>query len=176
MADTSQSSASMSNLLSERFNNLNLGHNEPNTSPAPPIPLTIPQLITYGRRIYFGIETTEEWLVQYAKDCGFNPARPTSQIEFLGHGLAWLQAKSGIRSIQPKTVFAQSTRIPPHPTEVIRPIKIIQRSEVTYLREIVAICSAGERSFANRPSQAQVDRLKQIMGGEPMWWVEDPID
>jgi hypothetical protein len=171
MADT-QSSASVSNSLSERFNNLNLGHNEPNTSPAPPIPLTIPQLITYGRRIYFGIETTEEWLVQYAKDCGFNPARPTSQIEFLGQGLAWLQAKSGIRSIKPKNVFAQSTRIPPQPTKVTQP------TEVTYpLSEypvpIVAICSAGERSFANRPSQAQVDRLKQIMGGEPMWWVED---
>ena len=31
------------------------------------MPLTIPQIMTYGRHMYFGIKTTEKRLVKYAK-------------------------------------------------------------------------------------------------------------
>jgi hypothetical protein len=69
MADTSQLSASVSNSLSKCLNKLNLRHNEPNTSPATTHHTPTHNLwSSNGHHIYFGIETTEEWLVQYAKD------------------------------------------------------------------------------------------------------------
>ena len=43
--------------------------------------------MTYGRHMYFGIEKTEEWFVEYAKKYGHNPTHP-STLAFLGtnHG------------------------------------------------------------------------------------------
>ena len=165
MGDTLQLSASMSNSLSKRIEDLSLSKNL-NPGPAPPIPLTIPHLITHGRRMYFGIKITEEWLVEYAKKCGYDPDPRPSKSLFMTRGLAGLRKNSGIRTILPKTVFAQGTRIPPQPTKVTYPLRECEA-------HIIAICSDGETWFANRPSQAQVDGLKQIMGAEPMWWVED---
>ena len=130
---------------------------------APPIPLTIPQRMTYGRRMYFGIETTEEWLVEYAKKCGYTPPFP-SRLSSLGQALILLEANSGIR-VMPRSAFAQSTRIPPPITKVTYPLKEAEAI-------IVTICSDSPKSFARRPSQERVDLLKQIMGREPMWWVD----
>ena len=130
---------------------------------APPIPLTIPQRMTYGRRMYFGIETTEEWLVEYAKKCGYKPPYP-SMYFFLRQALVLLEANSGIR-ITPETAFAQSTRIPPPIAKVTYPLLKVEAI-------IVAICSDSPKSSARRSSQEQVDMLKQIMGREPMWWVD----
>jgi hypothetical protein len=116
--------------------------------------------------MYFGIQVTEEWLVEYAKKCGYVPVLPSSQSHTMSRALASLRTNSGIRSIMPKTVFAQATLIQPQSTEVTYPLRQCEAY-------IVAICSASARSFAKRPSKAQVDRLVQIMGAEPMWWVED---
>ena len=151
----------MSNTLAQSFQNLNL-RNDRNKG-APPIPLTIPQRMTYGRRMYFGIETTEEWLVEYATKCGYIPPFP-SKYDSVGQALVLLEANSGIRII-PQSAFAQSTPIPPPITKVTYPLKEAEAI-------IVAICSDSPRSFAKRPSQERVDVLKQIMGREAMWWVE----
>jgi hypothetical protein len=112
--------------------------------------------------MYLGIETTEEWLVEYAKKCGYNPTQP-STLAFLGKAMVLLEVNSGI---MPKSAFAQSlTRIPPPITKVTYPLRKVDAI-------IVAICSDSPKSFARRPSQEQVDVLKQIMGREPMWWVD----
>ena len=43
-------------------------------------------------------------------------------------------------------------------------------------RTILAVCSNLRKSFRNRPSQGQMDHLKQILGTEedPKWWRADP--
>jgi hypothetical protein len=43
---------------------------------------------------------------------------------------------------------------------------------------MVAVCSSLKNSFRNRPSQAQVDHLKQILGAEedPKWYIDDGPD
>jgi hypothetical protein len=144
----------MSNTLAQSFQNLSLNN---------PIPLTIPQINTYGRPMYFGIETTEEWLIEYATKGGFDPDDPPSTFEYLKEALRMLQANTGLRLI-PKSAFARNQPIPPRNTKVTYPLKCGAN--------VVAICSNGPTSLARRPSQARVDRLTQIMGGEPMWWVQ----
>src|SRR5271155_2014939 len=125
----------------------------------------MPQIITYGRHMYFGIETTEDWLVEYSKKCGYNPVPPPSDILFVSQSMALLRANSGIHHLRPISVFAQGTHILPRPIKITHPLRECDGV-------IVAICSDGPTSFAKRPSQAQVDGLKQIMGGKkPKWWV-----
>jgi hypothetical protein len=151
----------MSNRLAQSFQSLSL-NNDPRKGD-PPIPLTIPQINTYGRPMFFGIETTEEWLVEYAKKGGFDPEDPPSTWVYLSAAWGMLCANSGLRLI-PQSAFAQNQPIPPRNTPVTYPLP-------KYGAHIVAICSNGPRAFPRRPSQAQVDRLRQIMGRDPMWWV-----
>jgi hypothetical protein len=177
---TLQSPVSMSNSLTKSFEHINLRpslqlslHNEPNKGPAPPIQLTIPQLITHGRRMYFGFETTEKWLIEYAKTefrkRGYTPNPPPSDLLYMSESLQLLQDHSGIHHVRVKSVFPQGTRIPPRPKDN-RQTFPLRKSGGT----IVAICSSSSSWFPKRPSQAQVDVLKQIMGGkEPKWWVSD---
>lgn len=37
---------------------------------------------------------------------------------------------------------------------------------------LLSMCSSRRRSYDNRPTYAQFDRLVEIMGKEPEWWVQ----
>jgi len=166
--------------LTKYFDNLNIeplpkhsSHNESNKDPEPPMQLAIPQINTHGRSMYYGFETTGEWLIEYTKSefkkRGYAPNPPRTDFQHLVDSRLLLQAHSGVRSIRVKSVFPQGATILPRPKDN-RQIFPLQESGGT----IVAICSSSPNWFAKRPSQAQVDMLKSIMGGqEPKWWVSD---
>ena len=123
--------------------------------------------------MYFGFETTEEWLIEYAKadfrQRGYNPTPPPSVLFLIAQSLQLLQDHSGIRRMRAKSVFPQSAIIPPPPKDN-RQTHPLRESGGT----VIAICSSSPQWFSNRPSQAQVDVLRRIMGGkEPKWWVSD---
>jgi hypothetical protein len=135
--------------------------------------LAIPQIISHGRRIYFGFETTEEWLIEYSKSefrkRGYAPNPPPSDLFHMSESLQLLQEHSGIHPVRVKSVFPQGARIPPPPKDNRQTLPLRESSGT-----IVTICSSSPKWFANRPSQAKVDVLKQIMGGEePKWWISD---
>lgn len=156
----------MSSSLTKSFSDLNLRSQEHNRGP---IQLPIPQMDSGGRRLYYGIETTKEWLIEYTKadfrNRGHVPDSPYSDFMYLCQSLQLLQWYSGMRTVSGKTVFRHGVPIPPlHATGLLPENRVY----------IVAICSSGSKWFANQPTPAQVDKLQQIMGGqEPKWWVSD---
>ena len=157
----------MSNLLTKSFDDLNFRPQEHNRGS---VQLTIPKIDSHGRRLYYGIETTEEWLMEYAKadfrKRGHAPDRVYSDFMFLCESLRLLQWHSGMHTVSGKTVFRHGVPIPPLHVQT----QLLPKSRVV----IVAIYSSGSKWFANQPTRAQVDKLQRIMGGqEAKWWVSD---
>jgi hypothetical protein len=163
----------MAKLLHKSLDHLNLRPVPHDKHPDLPIDLTVPQTNTYGRPMYYGFETTEEWLVEYTKveyrRRRYVPDPPRSDFLLLCDSLRKLQEKSGVRRVKIKSVFPQGASIRPPPKDN-RQIFPLPESGGT----IIAICSSRPNWFAKRPTLAQMDVLKQIFGGqEPKWWVSD---
>jgi hypothetical protein len=121
--------------------------------------------------LFYGIETTEEWLIAYTKTHWNEPDLPASNFNVvnLNRAIHLLQRHSGVHTLGIKTVLPQNSPIPParRGTRLDLPK---QKCGIP----IITICSSVERSFKSRPAQVKVNVLKQIMGGkEPMWWVDD---
>jgi hypothetical protein len=131
--------------------------------------LSIPQIDTQGRCMYYGFDVTEEWMIEYAKaEYGrveYNPDPPPSDFDLLTVCFPMLSNSSGIRTLKYKSVYDQGAHIPPRTNQQTLPLP---KPGV----HIIAICSSLPGWFERRPHQAQVDKLKEIMGGkEPKWWV-----
>ena len=115
--------------------------------------------------MHFGFKTHEGWLVNYGKTHGEAYGFPASTAHDLfnfDYAVSILQRQTGISQLNAELILleAEDTSIPP-PKEY--------EPEGT----IVAVCSNLRDSFRNRPSQAQMDHLKQILGTkeEPKWWM-----
>ncbi|KAF8800410.1 hypothetical protein BYT27DRAFT_7263049 [Phlegmacium glaucopus] len=129
--------------------------------------ILIPHTNTYGRCMYYGFDVTEEWLIAYAKvengRRGCYPDPPLSNFDQIFICLPLLSSGTGIRTLRYKPVFDQGAPIPPKSTRQTLPLPIVTH--------IIAICSSHPKWFQKRPTQQQFDKLKQIMGKEPQWWV-----
>ena len=112
------------------------------------------------RIMCYGIETSKDWLVNYVKTHrdAYDIPICTSSVFNIQYAIDILQIQTGIQQLTTRLGYA---------------IGDIPANEVP----ILAICTNLKSSFRNRPSQAQVDHLKQILGaGEPKWWLLDPDD
>ena len=90
-----------------------------------------------------------------------------SRILNLDYALNILKRQTGINQLRPKTVLPENAPIPPAPRGNRRIGPLPEAGP-----PIVAVCSTLGSSFHNRPSQAQVDHLKKILGGdEAKWWI-----
>ena len=169
----------MSDPLTQSFDNPSVTSHplspfdQPNTGSGPPMQLSIPQIQTNGRRLYYGIETTEKWLMEYTKADfrrrSYIPEHPPSALLLMSESLLLLQKHSGVRPLRVKSVLPQGAPIPPRRKGNRQTLPLPDPGE-----PIVAICSSHPKWFGKRPSQAQVEVLKRLMGGkEPRWWVSD---
>ena len=99
--------------------------------------------------------------VSEASSYGF-PASTAHDLFNFDYAVSILQRQTGISQLNAELILleAEDTSIPP-PKDY--------EPEGT----IVAVCSNLRDSFRNRPSQAQMDNLKQILGTkeEPKWWM-----
>jgi hypothetical protein len=121
--------------------------------------------------MFYGIETTEDWLVNYTKTHRKDYDLPVciSTLLNLDHALWLLRIHSGIHKLRFKTVLPDDAPIPPARKGTRQRLPLPKSGA-----PIISICSSKSRSFQKRPSQAKVDALKQIMGGkEPRWWMDD---
>ena len=87
----------------------------------------------------------------------------------LGYAVSVLQRQTGITQLDAEPILLEGDDISiPSPDNR----DAISDKE----RTILAVCSNLRKSFRNRPSQAQMDHLKQILGTEedPKWWRADP--
>ena len=133
--------------------------------------LSIPQRETNGRRLFYGIETSEAWLIEYTKTHRKSHGLSVSMsvILNLSEALQLLQRHSGVHTLRIKTVLPENSPIPPARKDAQQSLPRLKCG-----KPIISLCSSDSRSFQKRPSQVQVDTLKQIMGGkEPKWWVDD---
>jgi hypothetical protein len=120
--------------------------------------------------MFYGFETTEDWLANYTETnrMAYNIPSKGRLFDF-NYALWILQQRSGIRKLDCTRVLTHNTPIPPRRKEHQKHFPF-RSADGTY---IVSLCSSRERSFVRRPNQRQVDLLKQIMDGqEPMWWVD----
>ena len=110
--------------------------------------------------MYYGFETDEQWLVNHAKTHrkAYRLPITNSSVFNIINAVTILQKQTGIKQLTAEPAYAiEDHDIPENGTP------------------IVAVCSNLKSSFRNRPSQSQVDHLKEIMGaGEPKWWLLDP--
>jgi hypothetical protein len=116
--------------------------------------------------MFYGFETTEDWLANYTETnkTAYNIPSKGRLFDF-NYALWILQQRSGIRKLNCTRVLSHNTPIPQKHQKCVP----FHSADGTY---ILSICSSRERSFLRRPNQQQVDLLKQIMDGqEPMWWV-----
>ena len=167
-------SFTMAYSLHQTFNNLSLRpepqhlSQELNRDPALPMELTIPKINTYGRRLYYGFHITEEWAMNYgrreSRKRGLDPGPAPTIVFDVTISLKMLKENSGIRKLTYREVFDQGEPITPPVTQPIFPTPESRT-------QILVICSSRRRWFEGRPTQAQVDKLRHIMGREPMWWV-----
>ena len=121
--------------------------------------------------MFYGIETTEDWLSNYANSilqAHNRPTIPRNSVVDLAAAVKLLQYRLRTKNLRLQTAFTIDTPIPRHVPGTPRTFPLPPCG-----RPIVAICSSGHRSFQRRPSQAQVDPLQQIMGGEAKWWLSD---
>jgi hypothetical protein len=134
--------------------------------------LTIPQIETNGRLLFYGIETSQEWLVNYMEKYKNDYDLPDCMCLLLklNNAMRLLSLYSGIsyRKLGMRDVLPENTPIPPPP----KGFGTLRMQTTNIL--IITVCSSRPRSFQKRPSRAKMDALKKIMDGkEPRWWFDD---
>ena len=139
----------------------------------PKIQMALPNLTTDGRFCFYGYHISKEWLIEYATahwcwlplETGYydNLSKMSGAIKLLG----W---HTGIKGLRYETALVDNTV----PSDAVT-ISVIQPG-VLYVT-LLSIFSDEGPSFRKRPSQEQVDRLSQIIGKQPRWWIDfkDPL-
>ena len=136
------------------------------------IEIALPDRTPDGRVCFYGYDADLKWLINYAvthwcwgplEDSGYD------DISKITGAVKLLCAHSGCKNLQLESALIDPTApsntvtIPAHlPGEVRVPI--------------LSIFSDEGPLFRKRPTQQQVDRLSEIMGKQPRWWIdyEDP--
>ena len=108
-----------------------------------------------------------EWLIDYAtRNWLWDPNDPDyDDLSKISGALTVLSFQTGIKRLLLESAFkdqsapSNAATIPGYkPGEVRVPVLSIFSDEVS--------------SFRRRPSQEQVDRLSEIMGKQPRWWID----
>jgi hypothetical protein len=135
---------------------------------APQIEIELPDPATDGRVSFYGYDVGMEWLVNYAT----KHLRWDGQYDDMSKASAAIQllmSRSGAKRLEFEAALVDHT-VPPDAVTIPgnRPGEIRV--------PLISIFSNERPSFKKRPSQEQVDRLSQIIGKQPRWWVdyEDP--
>ena len=171
----------MSELLSKSFSDLKvvrsrlcslIATNILKKVTAPQIQIALPRLTTDGRACFYGYDVGMDWLIDYAtKNWRWDPNDESrlGDLSKIGAGMILLREHSGIRRLEIESALKDHAA--PSDTVTIQGSRH-NEPEVP----ILSIFSNEGPSFKRRPSQEQIDRLSQIIGKQPRWWIdyEDP--
>ena len=136
---------------------------------APKIQIAPPaNLGTDGRICFYGYDFEMPWLIEYATAhwC-WCPIDSEFYDDFskISGGLRLLKMHSGIKRLMFEAALKDDTV----PSDVVT-IPGNRPGEVRV--PIISIFSDEGPSYRKRPSKEQVDRLSEIMGKQPRWWVD----
>jgi hypothetical protein len=136
---------------------------------APPqIQVALPNLSTDGRACFYGYDVGIDWLIEYgAANWIWTPVEKvfSNDISMASGAMKLLRLYSGIKHLKFKsalkdhTVPSDAVTVPGH------------RGIGDHQVPLISIFNDRGSSFRNRPSQQQVDRLSEILGKQPRWWV-----
>ncbi|KAF9459182.1 hypothetical protein BDZ94DRAFT_1312640 [Collybia nuda] len=135
----------------------------------PLMDLPVPNWVTPKRVLYYGFNITESWLLKYTETHWNQYFSDTDIEEFddtdrVFYGMWIIQQTSGfsrvtLRSARPNDgAIAEDTFVLDTKPERIVPV--------------LSMCSTLKRSYYNRPTKEQFDRLVEIVGKEPEWWIQ----
>jgi hypothetical protein len=131
--------------------------------------IELPELSTDGRVCFYGYDVEMEWLIDYAtKHWCWDPLDTSSGYDDLSKitgGLKLLGFHSGIKRLQLESVLKDQAA----PSNVAT-IPGYRPGEIRV--PLISIFSDEGPSFRRRPSQEQVDRLSELMGKQPRWWID----
>ena len=172
----------MSELLSQSFSNLKVMSSRlcwlistdvlKKVIAPPKIQITLPSRPADGRACFYGYDVAMQWLVDYSTTHWRRVPtgdRYYDDLSKASGGIQLLRRHSGIKRLELE--FAIKDQAAPSDTVTIPGY---QPGEVRV--PVISIFSDEGPSFKRRPSQEQVDRLSEILGKQPRWWVdyEDP--
>ncbi|RDB18548.1 hypothetical protein Hypma_000262 [Hypsizygus marmoreus] len=135
--------------------------------------LPVPSIITPGKRLYYGFDVTEEWLLSYAKEhwrkfypYGYGRADDGALAT---SGIRMLRVMSGVENLTFAMGMPNETSAE-HGTETqgFGP----ERDMVTLL----AVCSSRRASYDRRPTQEELERLEAVIGWPARWWIDYESD
>jgi hypothetical protein len=134
-------------------------------TPPTKIKIALPNLDA-NRVCFYGYDVGMDWLVVYAtKHMRWDSIDlPYDDFSKASAAMGLLRIHSGIKhlgiesAIKDHTAPSDTVTVPGRPGVVRVPI--------------VSIFTDEGPSYNRRPSQEQVDRLSQILGKQPRWWVD----
>ena len=134
---------------------------------APKIQIALPNLTTDGRVCYYGYDLAVEWLVDYSNThWRWDPAGGGYDVLSKASGaMQLLRSHSGIRRLELESALLDHTA----PSNTVT-IPGYRPGEIRV--PIVSIFSDEDPLFKRRPSQEKVDRLLEIIGKQPRWWID----
>jgi hypothetical protein len=131
--------------------------------------LQVPNWDTPGRRLFYGFNFREEWLLNYTTT-HWKEHLGNRDIDEYNRGAL---AACAVWMIQNASAFQHLLLQKGVPDERAKAENtFLSRVKPESVVPLLAMCSSRRSSFKRRPTQAQFDRLVKIVGKEPQWWVE----
>ncbi|KAF9459181.1 hypothetical protein BDZ94DRAFT_1057067 [Collybia nuda] len=130
--------------------------------------LPVPNWITPKRVLYYGFNITENWLLKFTEThweehfCG--DIEESDDADRMVCGLWIIRRASGFRRIALKSARPND--------RAIAEDTFVMNAEPEIIVPILSMCSTLERSYYKRPTKEQFDRLVEIIGKEPEWWIQ----
>lgn len=132
------------------------------------VQVALPKPAADGRVCFYGYAVSTEWLIDFAtthwSNAHWGGIEKYDDVAKATAAIHLLTAYVGIKSLTYECAFKDHTA----PLDVVaipgRPGEVRLRILSNFSNEV--------SSFKRRPSQEQVDRLSQIMGKQPRWWVD----
>jgi len=126
--------------------------------------VALPKTAADGRISFYGYDITAEWVLNYA-ETHYKIAKEQDKLAKASIGAQLLKIHTGIKSLHFESALVDPTA-PPGAVTIPggRPGEPRVR--------VLSVFSDEDASYEGRPSQEQVDRLSQILGKQPRWWVD----
>jgi hypothetical protein len=128
------------------------------------VPIALPKRSADNRVLFYGYDVGTEWYIEYT-NTHRKELKDFDDLAKIGTGIQLLRAHTRIKGLE----FESALNDPAAPTATVTIPGSRSREPCV---PVLSIFSNESPSYRRRPSQEQVDRLVQIMGRQPRWWID----
>ncbi|KIM44238.1 hypothetical protein M413DRAFT_25675 [Hebeloma cylindrosporum] len=116
-----------------------------------------------GRICFYGYDVSLDWLVEYA----ISNIKNNDEVDDAA-ALQTTAARIMRLRTRTKTLGMESALLNPR----VPDDTALEYSEGVRMVRIISICTTESESYHKRPTQAQADKLSEIIGKQPRWWID----